>query len=67
MKWLLILIVTINPTFDGRGGSSIEVQEIEFTTRGGCDAALQQARQLNNTEQNRNTVIHVYGFCASRE
>lgn len=67
MKWILILIATINPSVNGAGGSSVDVQHVEFLTRQACEDALRQARQLNEVEQNRTATIHVHGFCAARE
>jgi len=64
MKWMLILIVTINPNWDGRGGSSVTVQQVPFITQQACERALQQARQIDGKEHNGTNTVHVYGFCA---
>lgn len=63
MKWILILIVTINPTFDGRGGSSVGIEKVEFASRAACLEALSTLKRDAAKVYNGNNETHVEGAC----
>ncbi len=64
-QWILVLIVSLNPLWDGRGGSGVAIEQVTFNSEAACHTALRQAKALA-TERNRTTAVYVDGFCVQK-